>query len=73
MINRDNAEVASPAGLDDYPELMTRGQVAEYLQVTVTTLGEWAGRGRGPRCIYLSERTPRYRREDVRGFIDNAG
>ncbi|MCU4298182.1 DNA-binding protein [Brevibacterium permense] len=52
---------------------MTRAQVAEYLQVSVSTLSRWARDGIGPRCIYLAASTPRYRREDVREFIDESG
>lgn len=55
----------------DLPDLSTRAQVAEYLQVAVVTLDKWAAAGIGPRRIYLG-RNARYRREDVLSFVAQA-
>lgn len=52
----------------DLPDLSTRRQVAEYLQVSVAALDKWAIEGRGPKRLKLS-RSVRYRREDVLAFV----
>lgn len=62
-----------PHDLHSYPELMTRAHVAEYLHVSVSTLSRWARDGRGPRCIYLAEACPRYRRPELEDYLNEIG
>lgn len=56
--------------LSDYPELMLRSEVGEILRVKETTLADWASKGIGPRCLYLSERVPRYRKGDLVDYLE---
>lgn len=53
-------------------KLMTTAEVAEYLQVSVTTLEHWRSRGTGPRYQKLG-RAVRYRRAEVDKWIDEKG
>lgn len=57
------------------PELATRRQVAEFLQVSVGALARWAMEGKGPRFVRFggSGATLRYRREDVLEWIESYG
>lgn len=52
------------------PELMTREEVAALLRVHETTLSRWAAEGKGPPCIYVASRVPRYRRADVLAYVE---
>ncbi|MCW2165778.1 transcriptional regulator, AlpA family [Microbacterium hydrothermale] len=52
----------------DLPDLSTRKQVAEYLQVSVPTLDAWAAAGAGPKRLKIG-RSVRYRREDVLSYV----
>lgn len=56
--------------LADYPVLLLRSEVSELLRVEPTTLAEWAARGVGPRCLYLSARTPRYKKGDLIDYLE---
>ena len=56
--------------LADYPELMLRSEVGHVLRVESKTLSDWASRGVGPRCIYLAERCPRYRKGDLINYLE---
>ena len=56
----------------DLPDLATRKQVAEYTQISVSTLARWASEGgKGPEYIRLGG-AARYRREDVLAWIAEA-
>lgn len=53
----------------ELPDIATRSQVAEYLQISTATLARWASEGdKGPRFIKLGG-SARYRREDVLAYI----
>lgn len=56
---------------DELPELATRPQVAEYLQISVSTLARWAMDGRGPRVTKLGT-AARYRREHVVAWLEES-
>lgn len=49
--------------------LMTLQDLADYLDVPVTTLYQWRHRGEGPRAFKLG-RQVRYRREDIDRWLD---
>lgn len=44
---------------------LTPQAVAERLNIPTRLLGRWRAAGRGPRCVSLSERTFRYRLDEV--------
>lgn len=44
--------------LVEYPEIMTRAEVAEVLRVSSASLSNWSRDGVGPECIYLTVGTP---------------
>lgn len=55
--------------------LLTSREVSEILGVSTGTLCLWRRSGGGPRevrdaLIYLSERTPRYRRRLIERFVE---
>ncbi len=50
-------------------ELLTVRQLAELLQVPVSTIYRWRHLGEGPRGIRVSGRHVRYRRSDVEAFL----
>ncbi len=52
----------------DLPDLSTRKQVAEYMQVSVAALDKWAAAGLGPKRLKIA-RAVRYRREDVLSYV----
>lgn len=56
--------------LSDYPHLMLRSEVSEILRVETKTLSDWASRGVGPRCIFLAERCPRYKKGDLIDYLE---
>jgi predicted DNA-binding transcriptional regulator AlpA len=49
--------------------LLTTNEVAELLRVNRSTLSRWRSAGVGPRPIWLSPSTPRYRRADVEDWL----
>jgi excisionase family DNA binding protein len=51
-------------------QLLTRGEVAQLLQVPVATLAAWAYSNTGPRYARLG-RHCRYRLEDVLAFVES--
>lgn len=57
---------------EDLPELMTRREVAGVLRVSVSALSRWAAQGIGPRCLWLGTHSPRYRRDDIIQFVEEA-
>lgn len=50
--------------------LLTSAEVAEWLKVSQSSLSRWRSAGRGPRAVYLSPASPRYRRVDVQAWLD---
>lgn len=50
--------------------LMTTDEVAAWLRVSPATLCRWRQSGDGPRCLWLARGVPRYRREDVTGWLE---
>jgi excisionase family DNA binding protein len=48
--------------------LATSEEVAEYMQVSVRTIEDWAYRGRGPRFTMAGDQR-RYRWEDVDAYL----
>lgn len=51
-------------------EYLTVKQLAELLQVPVSTIYRWRHLGEGPRGIRVSGRHVRYRRSDVEAFLE---
>jgi excisionase family DNA binding protein len=49
--------------------LLSTEELAEYLNIPVTTLYRWRGRGTGPRGIRVGRHT-RYRVADVESWLD---
>jgi predicted DNA-binding transcriptional regulator AlpA len=58
-----------PTGL---PVLLTTEEVAKALRVDPSTLSRWRSRGTGPRAVWLSPGSPRYRSEDVSAWLQRA-
>ena len=54
--------------IDEWPDLVSRRQVAETLGVSEPALCMMAKRGKGPRFLRLG-RTIRYRRDDVVAWL----
>lgn len=52
----------------ELPDLSTRQQVAEYLQISVAALDKWETLGIGPKRLKFA-RAVRYRREDVLAYV----
>lgn len=52
--------------------LLTSEEVAEWMQVAPSTLCRWRQTGHGPRVIWLSPSTPRYRPSDVLAWVEKA-
>ena len=50
--------------------LMTTEQLAEFLQVPLTSLYQWRHKGRGPKGIKVGKYV-RYRRSDVDAWLDD--
>lgn len=53
-------------------KLLTSEEVAEWMQVAPSTLCRWRQTGHGPRVIWLSPSTPRYRPSDVLAWVEKA-
>lgn len=53
----------------DLPDLSTKAHVAEYLQVSVTTLDRMEQAGIGPRRVRIGGRAVRYRKVDVLAYV----
>jgi excisionase family DNA binding protein len=51
------------------PELMTIGEVAEYLGVPVSTIHFWRGRKQGPPAFKVGRRLM-FRADDVAAWLD---
>ncbi len=55
--------------MEEREQLLTIRQLAELLQVPVSTIYRWRHIGEGPRGIRVSGRHVRYRLEDVEAFL----
>lgn len=55
--------------MEEREQLLTIRQLAELLQVPVSTIYRWRHVGEGPRGIRVSGRHVRYRRADVEAFL----
>lgn len=53
-----------------HDKLLTPGDVAEMLGVTERTLQDWRLKKQGPKAVFLSARTIRYRLDEVKRWID---
>ncbi len=51
------------------PTLLTSKEVAAALQVSSATLCRWRQTGHGPRVVWLTPFSPRYRPEDVAAWL----
>jgi predicted DNA-binding transcriptional regulator AlpA len=63
---RDEAPEHEPPG----PALLTEKQAAHFLGFSSRTLQSWRFRGGGPLYVSVSPRCVRYRREDLRQWIE---
>ena len=52
------------------PELMTKKQVSDYLQVSQRQCEILTAKGRIPRPIYLGESSPRWKRSELLAALD---
>lgn len=52
------------------PDLLTSGEVAEMLRVSVSTLARWRSSDQGPPFVQI-EGSIRYQREAVQKWIDD--
>ncbi len=52
--------------------LLTPAEVADHLQVPLSTLAYWRKSGAGPRTIHVGRRL-RYTRADLQEWIDRCG
>jgi predicted DNA-binding transcriptional regulator AlpA len=58
-----------PARLTAAPPLQTPAEVADYLQVSTSTLCRWRQRHTGPKFVNVGG-MPRYRVSDVDAWLD---
>jgi len=58
---------------EELPLLLTKKQVAELLQCSGRQVELMAKAGRLPAAVYLAERSPRWKRDALLTFIENAG
>lgn len=54
----------------DQDQLLTVDETAALLKISVEQLKEWRMRGEGPKILRLGHRTVRYRRSDIRAWMD---
>jgi hypothetical protein len=70
------APVAAPTsphaifGPQELDRMLTRGEVARFLAVSVTTLERWGAEGSGPECIKIGRRKVGYPVRALLGFLD---
>lgn len=57
----------------DAPELMTKKQVAEFLQCSERQVELLTKNGRLPRPIYLGQSSPRWRRAELLASLGQSG
>ncbi|MDN5730672.1 MAG: helix-turn-helix transcriptional regulator [Yaniella sp.] len=53
----------------DLPRLMTRQEVAEYLNISPKTLSNWRSKGGGPTPVHSGSRARMYLPEDVLEWV----
>jgi len=51
-------------------DFMTTTQVAERLNIPVSTVRYWRFMGQGPKSFTMGQRTVRYRSSDVEAWLD---
>jgi len=56
--------------MEEHDELLLRADTSRLLKVGVRTLERWASAGIGPRPIKVGPRAVRYRRSEVRDWLD---
>ena len=54
-------------------ELLTTGEVASFLGVSVRTVESWRQQGKPPKYVRFSHKLLRYRAEDIKNFINQQG
>lgn len=52
------------------PELMTKKQVAEFLQCSQRQVELLTNKGRLPKPVYLGESSPRWKREEILASLE---
>ena len=52
------------------PELMTKKQLAEFLQCSQRQVELLTAKGRLPKAVYLGESSPRWKRSEVMAHLD---
>lgn len=70
QLSESTPEPEAERTVGELPVMLTSAEVAEALQVSLSTLCHWRARGRGPRVVWLGPATPRYRREDVLAWLE---
>ena len=71
MPSHTDDDAAALYGLLLDPEpLLTAPEVGCWLGVSPKTLESWRSAGGGPRYVRLSRKAVRYRRDDVKAFIE---
>jgi predicted DNA-binding transcriptional regulator AlpA len=50
--------------------VLTQGEVARFLKVSVGTVKRWRLEGRGPKYSRLGGRLPRYRMTDIEAYLE---
>jgi len=50
-------------------EILTSSEVSDWIRASPLTLCRWRQRGEGPRVTWMGPTCPRYRREDVEGWL----
>jgi len=63
----DNDHPTDPDFLD---RLINEHEAADYLGYSVRALQNWRVRGGGPRFVKVSARSIRYRRRDLRAWVE---
>lgn len=56
----------------EMPILLTKKQVAELFQCSQRQVELMTSQGRLPKAVYLAERSPRWKRDELLQFIQNA-
>ena len=51
-------------------QLLSSSEVAKILGVTRSTLCRLRQQNRGPRCVWITDHTPRYREDELLIFIE---
>ncbi|GAA2081947.1 hypothetical protein GCM10009821_23360 [Aeromicrobium halocynthiae] len=54
-------------------QLLSPAEVARLLGVTTSTLCRLRQEGKGPRFVWVTDHTPRYREDDLLAYIEERG